>query len=467
MKRTIILSVFALLLCISAFAQRDIVAKVVACSKNLQIKTTPATAEIVHVLVNGAEEKLGVGGAEVRIDKDEDYQVEVRKEGWEPVRRIYQRQKGALEEDNVVLENRLVKVNASPSDARIYVDNVQVGYTPQEVVIPKGQSKTIDVKKPGFKTLSKVYYNQEGHEEPEISHLFKLEDRLVSIKTSPNDAKIMQDGKSIGEGNADLIVKKDNCVNITVERAGYVSSSVNYCNKENEKEPPMNSEITLKDRVAQFNVMPESAAIYVDGKQVAKGSYQLKIPYGSCVEMMMYQEGYARERMTICNKSDWAQPEVTYPIKLSEDEAYTQSAEESSDKANRNFGIEVNPKLDPVEAWKKLASIVYQYFEEIETQDATTSYLRTNWVSSQKLNAKKSGQQAQIIRTKVVVTSAGTNPLKYNIKIFSEISKTEAECMEKGAVPPISKDECFESFPRILRKYNDLIHELQLRLSNN
>ena len=147
-------------------------------------------------------------------------------------------------------------------------------------------------------------------------------------------------------------------------------------------------------------------------------------------------------------------------VELEKDEAYTQS--EESNLANINFNISVKDGMTANDAWKTIAGIVESYFDEIQTMDATTSYLRTNWVSSIPFN--KTSRNRRIIRTQVVVTSASTNPIKYNVKIKSEISKTDKECTSGDKLPAVNRDECFEPFSRILRKYNDMINEIQRRM---
>ena len=78
-----------------------------------------------------------------------------------------------------------------------------------------------------------------------------------------------------------------------------------------------------------------------------------------------------------------------------------------------------------------------------------------------------------MIRNRVIITYGGeTN--KYNIKIQSEVSKPESNCVRgandlslnsKGSSTALTatNDECFEPIDRILRKYSDLISEIQRR----
>jgi hypothetical protein len=454
--------VFVVLLCSAHFGiAQNVAANTVFVSKDFVIKTNPRNADIIAINSNGGEVKLGNDTVELHADKSEAYTIEVRKDGYQSVRKIYTRQKGGLEEDMVELPTRVVKINVSPADARVYVDNVSLNGTSPEAIIQKGQSITVDVKYPGYVTQTQVFYNKPGEAEPEITHFFKLQDRMITVKAVPKDASIMVNGKKAGQGTADVVIKKDSCVNVLAERVGYASKSVSYCNKDNEGDLNLSDEIQLKDRVAQINVQPEGASISVDGREVGKGNYAVNIPEGKCVDVFIQYPGYAPVQQSLCNKPDVSQPEANYAIKMPEDEAYTQSEESSI--ANVNFGVEVNPSLSAPEAWKKLCSIIQTFFDEIESQDATTSYLRTNWVASIPFNL--TSPYPRIIRTRVVITSGGSSPLKYNIKIQSEVSRMGKDCKPEGMkYPPVSRDDCFDAFPRIFRKYKDLVSEVQARL---
>ncbi|MBV9987392.1 MAG: hypothetical protein JO301_06915, partial [Chitinophagaceae bacterium] len=94
----------------------------------------------------------------------------------------------------------------------------------------------------------------------------------------------------------------------------------------------------------------------------------------------------------------------------------------------------------------------------------TTSYLRTNWVGTV---FNKNSLFKSIVRTRVIITSGGTTPLKYNVKIQSEISKADCATAKSSDGKPqvtTSMDQCFEPVDRLLRKYTDLIREVQVRL---
>ncbi len=435
--------------------------------KELTINVIPVDAEIYEITNNGGIIKKGVGMITIGLDKDKAVTYEVRKAGFVSVKKTFLREKKGQPAITIELTDRAILINASPSDATIYLNGADIGKSPKNITVPKGVSATIDIKKQGFVPISKTVYNKQGEEIPEQSYLFKLEDRIISIKVDPIDASISVDGKKKADGSTQVIIPKDKCVIIKVEKASYVSSEVTYCNKESETIPPFVEEIKLKDRSIQINAQPEDSRIFVDGKEVGRGSYAMKLVNGKCSEILVLKSGYVGARLNLCNQSDIA-VEGTYAIKLKEDEAYLQSEESSI--ANKNFNLIIeNTDITPIDAWKKLVSIIQSYFDEIETIDASTSYLKTNWVGK---IFNVGSDFKSMIRTRVIITYGGENN-KYNIKIQSEISKPESNCVRaandyngssRGASSlTATNDECFEPVDRILRKYSGLISEIQRR----
>lgn len=457
--KSIYLFLLLTLFTLSLFAQKELV-----------IRAVPPDAEIYRKLNNGGEVKLGVGSATIKLEKDVSYIVEVRKDGYLSAQKTYYRddrqfknEKNKNPNEKIELTDRVVKINASPADCHIFANSADRGSGPVDILILKGQSINIEVRKSGYVTQSKTYYNKEGQDEPESSHLFKLEDRLVSLKVIPTDATIFVDDKKKGDGNADIIIPKEKCAEIRVERSGYVTETATYCNKENEPAPPLSDQIRLKTRLVQINPQPDDATIIVDGKEVGKGSYILKLPVDKCTDVIIKREQYISYKKTICNKEDMQIPELALAPKLNKDEAFGES--EGSNMANKNFSIEVNPALTDKDAWKLLNSIIQTYFDEIESIDAATGYLRTNWVMAKyNVNSPK----PTVVRTRVLITTASILPLKYNLKIQSESSLESDELtnqtQENCVNPPVTKDNCFGPWPRLLRKYNELISEVQRRL---
>ena len=438
--------------------------------KELIVTATPAGAELYRKLNNGGEVKLGANPATIKLEKDIPFIVEARLKGYVSVTKTYIRndkefktEKAKNPNEKIELTDRIITINASPADCHIYSNGADRGKAPLDITIPKGQSITVEAKKSGYVTQTKTFYNKEGQDDPTASYLFKLDDRLVSLKALPSDATIYVDDKKKGDGNADIIIPKDKCVEVRVEHEGYVKETATYCNKESEAAPPLADQIRLKTRLVQLNTQPDDASIIIDGKEVGKGSFTLKLPEDKCTDVVIKREQYLPVTRRICNKTDMQVPELALALKLTQDESYSES--EGSAKANNNFAIEVSPDLAEKDAWKILNSIVQTYFDEIENIDAATGYMRTNWVGA---TYNKASQKQTTIRTRLLITTASISPLKYNLKIQSEsstvvdgdITDNSQECNK----PPLTKDNCFSPWPRILRKYNELISEVQRRL---
>ena len=434
--------------------------------KELTINTIPTDAAL-YKIDEGSEVKLATGTYTIRLSRDKPVTIEVRKEGFAPVRKSYLRTKEGQPIESIELTQRKVVVNASPADANIYVNGADRGRSQVHLLIGKGESITIDIKKPGFVTQSKTLSNKTGQDVLDASYNFSLDDRIISLRTNPQDATIFVDDKKVKDGSAQVIIPKDKCINVRVEKSGYVNNQVTYCNKESETVPPFNDEIQLKDRNVQINTTPDDAKIFVDNKEVGHGSVFVKILQGQTKNVFISKPSFVAERIQLCNQIDCPPIEPVIPVTLKNDEAYTASEENSN--ANKNFSIEVNPSINATEAWKKLCSIVYNYFDEIETADATTSYLKTNWVG---VVFNKNSQFKSMIRTRVIVTGISGSVVAYHIKIQSEISKVDSECVSgstegksnNGNSLTVSRDDCFEPLDRLLRKYASLINEVQQRL---
>jgi hypothetical protein len=454
MRKAILLII---VLCIGAFAHAQ---------KELTVEVNPADAEIYEVSAFGAV-KRGTGSILMKLEKGKPVTLEVRKPGFVSEKKTFLRDKDGDPKAIIELTRRLVQVNASPGDAIILLNGAEIGRSPQSITIPKDVSATIDVKKTGYVTQSKTLFNKQGEEVPEPSYLFKLEDRIISIKSDPADGTIFVDGKKKADGATQVIIPRDKCVVVRVEKHGFIANEVTYCNKELETPPPLTDVIKLKDRSIQVNVMPEDSRIFLDGKEVGKGTYSMKLNAGKCSELLVLKSGFVGQRMSLCNQTDAAAPEANYSLQLKEDEAYLQS--EQSSIANKNFNLVIeNATITPQDAWKKLVSIIQAYFDEIETVDFSTSYLKTNWVGK---TFNVGSEFKSMIRTRLIITYGG-EANKYNIKILSEITKPESNCARsanditsgnKSASLTATNDECFEPVDRILRKYSDLISDIQRR----
>jgi hypothetical protein len=184
--------------------------------------------------------------------------------------------------------------------------------------------------------------------------------------------------------------------------------------------------------------------IYVDGQYMVDDKYELKIRWGTCANVKFEKEGFLSKTVVLCNDKYHAKAAKTHHQAMIKDEAYEASMKE--DVANTD--IEISTSKKEADAWKLLSQIIMSYFDILETHDINTGYLRTAW-TVQSFNSST-------VRTRIILKQSSSEPLKYKIKICSEISD------ESGA--DVKKDEKFKEWDRILRKYEPVVGELQSRL---
>jgi len=392
------------------------------------------------------EPALGVGSIELRLSKKERNRIVIEKEGFEPLIQEYPRTRKWSKNIQVSLENRVVEINAEPYDAEIYIDGNYIGVKNHKLIVIKDESPTLEVKKKGYKSIIKTYYNSEGKEVPPLRDLLKLEDRIVQVKVSPADSEIFLNQNPKGIGSAEVVIPKNECVLVQVKKEGFVLEEKVFCNKENDVIPPFNYHFTLNDRIVKIVSTPNDAEIKVDGKIVGVGDYDLKVAKNNCVEVIVFKDSYLTVKKNYCNSKDYQEPPIRDHIELIEDEAYKTSI--STDLANVNFTIAVNPDILEQDAWKLLSSIVTTEFDVLEVIDKDTGYMRTAW-QVQSFNGKST------IRTRIIVKLGDSNPLKYVMKISSE---------RADGVVSVKDDQEFEEWSRILKKYKNIIEEAQSRL---
>lgn len=418
----------------------------VRADKSLTIICSPSEATIYKVGPDKKEINIGTGSAMIKIDKDEPITIVVRLDGYKPFSKTYVNSKSVTlpKEDRIVLDTRLVRVNAQPYDAKIYIEGAVQSASTAWVEVRKDATVTVEVKKPGFFTKHKTYHNRQGMDVPPIDEVIVLTDRSMFVKTVPSDVKVIVNGKSIGEGNAEVVIPVQTCITVQYVKEGFVTVEKQYCAKDGQPLPPLTENIILKERLVAVRTTPEDASIKIDGRVMGTGEYKVRIPFGQCVEVIVEKAGFVASKKNYCNEDGVQPPPVSEHLILAVDEAFTSSVQ--SDQANINFTIETGRPEE--EAWKILSQITMNYFDNIELADRETGYVRTSW------NVKNF--QNNTIRTRIIVKQADILPLKYTIKLVSEYSGE--------AKTSVKQDESFVPWDRILNTYKDVISEYQSRL---
>lgn len=421
-----------------------------------KIMLTADHSDAKFILLNDYDDsdkqELGTGTVELKLEKDSKNRVKITKPGYQTVIKEYNKDLKWDKEQRISLDTRQVDITAEPFDAEIFVDGRMIGTKAIYLYIQKDRFLTVEVKKPGFVTATKVYYNQPDKETPPMKDHYILKDRQVRLEVSPADATVAANGITLGRGNQDIKVPFGDCVTVTVNKDGYVNYEKVICNKEGDPEPPVRDKALLEDRLVKITTAPNDAAIEIGGKRVGNGAYDLKVPKNACVEVRVSKDGFIRYVKNYCNQANMQEPPASDFLEMVVDEAYTSSV--SSDLANVRITVPVKAGLAPEESWKILSSIITGYFDILETVDYNTGYLTTSW--------QVQNFQSSIIRTRVIVSSGGnSDQLAYAVKLVSQ----EAFLDGKNQVT-VKDDEKFEDWARILKKYDGLIQEIQARLQN-
>jgi hypothetical protein len=196
----------------------------------------------------------------------------------------------------------------------------------------------------------------------------------------------------------------------------------------------------------RFVVSEPDAKVFVDGKMMGTGQLDIIVPGYACIIVRVEKVGYLTEVIEFCNKPDFAPPPKNYSLLMQKDDAY--DASEATDVAN--IDLEVRTNKSEIDAWKLLSQIITSYFDVIEVTDRETGYLRTAWtVQTFKKNT---------IRTRMIVKLGSSDPLTYKIKLVSEESQKPQTS--------VKSDELFREWDRVLRKYKEVVFEVQSRLTN-
>ncbi len=418
-----------------------------ATAQTINLTTDPPGAKIYRIDRTGIRTLLGTGVARFKLEKNDPNQLVIEAEGFESLTRAFPKGQDYPKNLRITLDNRLVKVSALPYDAQILVNGKVMGTQAVDVIVPPDVPTTVEIKKPGFRTLSKNYRNAAGADLPPLTDHFELKDRLVLVTAKPAEARILVDGSPVGDkGAADVVVPYDKCVNVRATLLGYKPEEHQYCNKEQSDQPiPLNAALELADRQVNLHATPTSATIQVDGAKVGQGDFALTVPDGQCVEVIAAADGYVPATKQYCNQVNRPAPPPEEHLALPVDEAYSSAIQ--SDQANVNFTIEVNPKKTDEQAWSTISQVILNKFDVLEITDKDTGYMRTAWQVSYFPNST--------VRTRVIIKLGNARPLKYVAKIATEHANGRQD---------VKNDQAFREWGWIQNSYKDIINELQARL---
>lgn len=194
-----------------------------------------------------------------------------------------------------------------------------------------------------------------------------------------------------------------------------------------------------------INCSEPDAQIFQDGKLVGVGTASILVKAYSESSVIAKKEGFFDCVHVFYNDREHPKTPSFFQMTMTKDDAFESST--STDIANNDIDIKSDKKEDKV--WKLISEVITSNFDILEVTDKSSGYIRTAWVvQSFKKNT---------IRTRVILKSASSdNASNFKIKIISEYAEA----------PNVSAkdDEKFKPWSRILKKYSNLIPEIQSRV---
>lgn len=197
-------------------------------------------------------------------------------------------------------------------------------------------------------------------------------------------------------------------------------------------------------------VTPERAKIFYNGHEVGNGSYEVKFNNDEDFAVLKFEApGYITRTVKLFKNN----PKNTISYDLFEDEAMLSSVgiEEGVDIANKYFSITCKKDMDDDIIWKRLMNIAVTNFENVEVRDQSAGWIKTAWINTSFLY--------QVVRTRLEIQLqfADSDQKTYRVKLSSEIADKDCGL----------NDQCFIKYDRVLKKYAQVISELQTSLGSN
>jgi hypothetical protein len=197
-------------------------------------------------------------------------------------------------------------------------------------------------------------------------------------------------------------------------------------------------------------VIPETAKIFYNGHEVGNGSYEIKFSRDEDFVMLKFEApGYISRTVKLFKNNP--KKTVSYELFVDEAEQNSIGAGEGVDLANKFFSVTCKKGMTEDIVWKRLMNIAVTNFENVEVRDKSAGWIKTAWINSTFLY--------QIVRTRleIQVQFADEDELAYRVRISSEIA--DKDCGTNA--------QCFTKYDRILKKYEQVISELQISLGSN
>jgi hypothetical protein len=137
---------------------------------------------------------------------------------------------------------------------------------------------------------------------------FVIKAQTVEISASEPDAKIIVDGQPLGTGNLKIKVPKNSCVDVKVQKSGFLKYEQTFCNKKGMADPPRKQFFDMKkDDAEEASIKTDQAnidfSIEVNKKQdptdVWKRVNQIVTDYFDAIEVADKETSYLRTAWSI------------------------------------------------------------------------------------------------------------------------------------------------------------------------
>ena len=125
--------------------------------------------------------------------------------------------------------------------------------------------------------------------------------KRVDFGCSVSDADIFVNGKLLGKGNMELTVPSKGCITVVVQKIGYLTERIEFCNKKGMPNPPKSFYIEMRrDDSYDASIQTDIANVDIElkttmGKDKAwKLINQIVLTYIDVIEMTDKETGYLR-----------------------------------------------------------------------------------------------------------------------------------------------------------------------------
>lgn len=210
--------------------------------------------------------------------------------------------------------------------------------------------------------------------------------------------------------------------------------------------------LSAKKIVKTVHITPDKATIYLNGSEVGNGTYDIVFPKNADFVVLKFEcPGYLTKQVKLMKDN----PKSTISYRLREDDAIMNSigSGEGVDMANKWMQITCKKGMTEDKVWRRLMSVAVDNFENLEVRDKQAGWIKTAWKET-------TFESGQTVRTRLevrIVIGGDDEELSYKIRVSSEI-KDEPDCFG---------EQCYVKYPRVLRKFYDILTDLQNSLGAN